>query len=176
MTNGEKYFMALLKSGRIQVDTESGVVFSLASGKPKIAGSKHSAGYFHMSAGPSREKRFYILLHRLVWMAAHGEIPNGYEINHKNGNKRDNRIANLELVTRSENVLHAYNVLGKVFGLFDRDNSGENCATAKLTWLEVREIRKLYATGEHKQCELAHRFNVNYRSISNIVNRKSWRE
>lgn len=50
-------------------------------------------------------------LHRLVWSAFRGSIPEGKEINHKNGDKTDNRLTNLEIATRSENMLHAYRVL-----------------------------------------------------------------
>lgn len=47
-------------------------------------------------------------IHRLVWEAFHGAIPPGFEVNHRNGDKTDNRLENLELVTRSENMAHAY--------------------------------------------------------------------
>lgn len=57
-------------------------------------------------------KRKKATIHRLVVSAFKG-IPLGYEVNHKNGNKHDNRLENLELLTRSENNLHAYHVLGK---------------------------------------------------------------
>lgn len=36
--------------------------------------------------------------HRWVWQQAHGPIPEGYEIHHKNGKKRDNRLENLVLM------------------------------------------------------------------------------
>lgn len=47
------------------------------------------------------------LVHRLVIWAFKGLNLN-YEINHKDGNKQNNNINNLEYCTRSENVLHAY--------------------------------------------------------------------
>lgn len=56
-----------------------------------------------------QKKRFYI--HRLVATAF---IPNPKrlpQVNHKDGNKANNNVDNLEWVTRSENGLHAYNVL-----------------------------------------------------------------
>lgn len=40
--------------------------------------------------------------HRLIWESAHGPIPAGMIIHHKNGNKLDNRLENLELVTRQD--------------------------------------------------------------------------
>lgn len=45
------------------------------------------------------------LVHRKVWEENFGEIPEGMVIHHKNGNKKDNRINNLKIVTRSEHRL-----------------------------------------------------------------------
>jgi len=36
-----------------------------------------------------------------------------YQVNHKDGNKRNNDLENLEYITKSENALHSYRVLGK---------------------------------------------------------------
>lgn len=43
-------------------------------------------------------------VHRLVWEAFNGPIPVGLQINHLNENKSDNRLANLSLVTPSQNI------------------------------------------------------------------------
>lgn len=53
-------------------------------------------------------KRFYV--HRTVYELFIGAIPSGYEINHINGDKSDNRVENLELLTRSQNLTHAYKI------------------------------------------------------------------
>lgn len=52
------------------------------------------------------------LIHRLVSMCF---MPsgNGKEINHKDGNKANNHVENLEWVTKSENVNHSYRVIGR---------------------------------------------------------------
>lgn len=50
--------------------------------------------------------------HRIVWLAEHGFIPDGHDINHRNRKRDDNRIINLEAVTRSQNIKHALGHLG----------------------------------------------------------------
>lgn len=46
-------------------------------------------------------------LHRVVWERYRGAIPPGVHVHHRNGNRTDNRIANLELVTPAEHgALH----------------------------------------------------------------------
>ena len=47
----------------------------------------------------TRRQRFE---HVLVWERHYGPVPPGSEIHHRNGNKLDNRIKNLQLLTRLE--------------------------------------------------------------------------
>ena len=53
------------------------------------------------------------MLHRVIAEAYLGKPKKNYQVNHKNGIKTDNRIENLEWVTPSENLLHAYRELGR---------------------------------------------------------------
>lgn len=59
-------------------------------------------------------------VHRLVWETFVGEIPKGYEINHKDGNKANCALNNLELTSHSDNIKHSYNVLGRTIPKGDK--------------------------------------------------------
>ena len=52
-------------------------------------------------------------IHRLVGKAFIDNPLNKERINHKNGDKTDNRVQNLEWVTNQENMAHAYKFLGR---------------------------------------------------------------
>lgn len=106
-------------------------------------------------------------VHRLV-LAAFVGTANGLWVNHKNGIKDDNRLANLEYVTPSQNTQHAYDN-----GL-NSGPRGERNKHAKLTEADVREIRKLLTLGwKHK--DIAKQFNIAMPTISAIRNNKQWR-
>ncbi len=42
--------------------------------------------------------------HRWVWTQANGDIPKGMVIHHINGNRSDNRLSNLRMVTNQQNT------------------------------------------------------------------------
>ena len=46
-------------------------------------------------------------VHRLIWESFNGAIPGRLEVNHKNLDRADNRLENLELVTHQQNIQHA---------------------------------------------------------------------
>jgi hypothetical protein len=58
-----------------------------------------------------KDGRKTIKLHRLVAMFHLHTYDETLQVNHKNGIKNDNRVENLEMVTNSQNVYHAWNVL-----------------------------------------------------------------
>ena len=55
-------------------------------------------------------------IHRLVFVNFVGEINDGLEINHKDGNKANNMLDNLEICNHSYNMAHAYNSLKRTHG------------------------------------------------------------
>lgn len=107
--------------------------------------------------------------HRAIASAFFGICPEGKEVNHIDGNKKNNTISNLEYVTRSENHQHAFDMLGR------KSPIGEKNGSSKLTTTEVVLIRKLYDSGNYSFSNLANKFSVTKMSISKIVHRKTWR-
>lgn len=107
------------------------------------------------------------LVHRLVVTTFQGTIPKGLEVNHINGNKHDNRLCNLEIVTSKENKLHAIKT-----GLFNP--YGENQGRARLTNKQAAKIRELYHQGNFYQKDLAALYNVSQHVIFKIVNNISY--
>lgn len=102
-------------------------------------------------------------VHRIV---ADAFIPNPHnypQVNHKNGIKTDNRAANLEWVTVSQNHKHAYET-----GL--RSAKGEFNGRAKLFPCDILGIRESVKT----QKELAAQYGVRIETISKILLRKRW--
>jgi len=53
-------------------------------------------------------KKRWEFVHRLVYKAWHGPIPEGLDVDHINGDKVDNRASNLRVLTRSENMKSHY--------------------------------------------------------------------
>lgn len=104
-------------------------------------------------------------VHRLAYEAFNGKINNGNEINHLNFKRGDNRLSNLEVVTRKGNVVHSK----------DNMKRAKNSRNSKVTPSEVKEIRALYESGDYTQIELAKRFGLKKSAMSNIVNYKNWK-
>ena len=65
--------------------------------KGSIVGTKHDKGYLRGTV----DKKGY-LLHRLAWLYKYGYFPK--ELDHINHDKTDNRISNLRIVDRAENM------------------------------------------------------------------------
>ena len=127
--------------------------------------SIESNGYYQVWMAKSGDGKHY-LVHRLVAKAFLENLENKKDVNHKNGNKLDNALDNLEWCTRSENIIHAFR------NNFKKPSSGSKHGMSKLKEDDVLKIREL--AGKYTKLELAEMFGVGRRSINNIVNYKSW--
>ena len=87
----------------VSYDSESGLITWVKSPSANcVVGTqvggidKDGYAYFHL-----HKKRWPI--HRMAWVLTQGPIPDGYEIDHIDGNRANNKLTNLRLATRSEN-------------------------------------------------------------------------
>lgn len=96
----------------LSYDPETGVFMRLISvrGMRKQLGSQHNNGYWQVCV----DYKIY-LAHRLAWLFMYGEFPHD-QLDHINGDRLDNRVCNLRLVTNKQNhenlKLHKNNMSG----------------------------------------------------------------
>src|SRR5699024_1755290 len=116
------------------------------------------------------DKRYTVYEHTVIYAIFHGveELTDGVHIDHINGDRFDNRIENLELVSSEENNrrLIELDLL--------KPRYGEENGASVLTESDVLKIRDLYSRKEYNQSELSDMFGVTQGNISDIVNRKRW--
>jgi hypothetical protein len=68
---------------------------------------ENSKGYLFTNFYYNKKSNCH-LVHTVVWMAFMGHVPIGYEVDHVNNNRKDNRLSNLQLLSKSENNKKAY--------------------------------------------------------------------
>ena len=148
--------MLIKHRGKV-VDTATGEVYS------RRVGYTRKRGYYavYLAKGVTQQA------HRFIWEAVHGPIPEGMVINHINGIKTDNRLANLECVTQSRNTKPAFETGLAVPRL------GERHHHARLTNIQVLAIRALAGFGI-SHTEIASRLLVSRSTVSMIVRRQTW--
>lgn len=117
------------------------------------------AGYFYVNLPHAIRSKRSRAIHVLVAAAFLGPCPDGQEINHKDGNKQNNCVENLEYVTRSENLAHAWRM-------------GLNSGSTRLDATKIEQIKNEYAAGGISQTELARQYGVHQCHVSRIVGGK----
>lgn len=131
----------------------------------KVAPHKINCEYVYVDLySSSKRKREYV--HRLVAKAFLPNPNNLPEVNHKNYIRSDNRLANLEWMSKVQNMRH---------GLLHRKTAiGERASHAKMTEKQVLEIRA-HALQGVPRFALAARYSMSYSGIKAIVRRETWR-
>ena len=137
-----------------------GTVFSLKTNK-QLRPGPNSRGYLTVNLydGSVPKKPRSFLLHRLVAEAFLGASE--LQVNHKDGNKFNNHVDNLEWVTGKENIRHAIDVLGISF-LCQRH------PRAKLSDYQILTIR----SSCKKTKEIAIEFGISEKHVRDIRLRK----
>ena len=139
--------------------TRNGEIINNRNGR-KVKPQPNGKGYLRVSIGGKLK-----FVHRLV---AEKYIPNPEnkpQVNHKDGNKLNNSVGNLEWVSNMENRQHAVKNLLHL--------SGEKCPWAKITEKDVDFIRE---NKQYTARQIAEMFNISASNVRTIRQGRSWKK
>ena len=126
-------------------------------------------GYYHVCPVYDGGRRGLRQIHTLVAEAFIGPRPSPiHQVDHLDGNRLNNRVENLEWVTRSENVRRAYARNGVAA------KAGEKNGRAKITAEDVAVIRQRFADGDSRAA-IARDYPLDWSNIDAIVKFRSWK-
>ena len=161
-------------------------------GRP-VRGIVSPGGYVQVSLSCSGKKIKRVYVHQLVLLAFVGERPLGHVVNHKDLDKSNNQLSNLEYTTSRENNNHAIKLRGRIRGpkMTPRPLKGKQIGdkhwmkrhpekilkgeelNSKLTADQVRSIREKRAMGI-KYKFLVEEFGISIAHVSRICLNKRW--
>lgn len=147
--------------------TTNGEVISKARTKPIVLkpGLKKN-GYLQVSLVQKNGKIKYISIHRLVALAFI-ENPNNLEqVNHKDGDKQNNRISNLEWVSSKNNILHSWG------NNLSRARKGANSNLASISEEKAIEVVELLRTRKYSDKDIELMTGCNSKTIVSRIRRK----
>ena len=91
-----------------------------------------TTGRYYQSGDKTKAER---LLHRRVWAERNGDIPDGYAVHHKDGDWKNNDIANLEIMPSQEHMrMH----------MLERWQDAEDAASMRVAQAKAREAAKAW--------------------------------
>lgn len=175
----------ILGFNRLYSITKDGRVFSHRSNKFLKIGTTNGGylntylylglGYGKCSIkvnGKYKRKRKIFLIHRLVAAAYLNNYDDKLEVNHKDFNKENNNVSNLEMVSSKVNWKHAFNA-GRYDNLFKKGRI-TSYNRRKLSYKDAKLIRKLYCFRKTTTIDLAKKYNVSTSLIKNIIHNKTY--
>lgn len=124
-------------------------------------------GYPHCSLNKNGKSKTHTI-HRLVASAFIDKSHEGLEVNHIDGNKENNSVENLEWVTRTENIRHAFSN-----NLMVRHKGYKN-GSAILDDEKVKEIKRHILEGKMYSREIARKYGVSLTCITHIKTNNTW--
>lgn len=147
--------------GKYQAST-LGRIKSLLRGTRILRLFDKGNGYLKVSLGYANQ----YLVHRLIARTFLSNTAKRPDVNHINSNRSDNRVANLEWITRKGNQRHA-----ATLGNLPR---GDAHHMSKLTSAQVKGIRRLCERGIH-MTTLGKIYGVSPTTIAKIRDRKGYK-
>jgi len=142
--------------------TENGECFN--NGK-QLFGQKTKKGYIKIDVWVNAKREKLYFLHRMVGEVFIPNPENLPQINHKNGDKADNRIANLEWATQSQNIQHRLDELKVGMDI--------NHKSTKIPSKEIKILRWKKSIGYPLNLrEIAKKWGLDVKYLGKIINGK----
>lgn len=134
----------------------------------RMIGTRPVNGYLHAClCRPGQQSQY--LAHRLVAAAFIGQCPPGHTVNHRDGDKQNNHISNLEYMTPSQQMRHARAVCGYV------SVRGKQHPSTTLSDGKVMLLREMYRSGVYTQQDLDAIFGISQTAVGRILDRTNWK-
>lgn len=161
--NRRKYEIAQdrIRTGVWVIDPHAGTLYSTKFRRPIVP--HVIGGYVTASVWiPETKRSLLVFMHRVVWEHVNGPVPDDYQVNHMDGDKLNNNIANLEVTTASENVRHAH-----LIGLHPRDFGDKT----------RRQVLEAIRAGGLSHLKIGQRFGVSTTYVAGVSSaRPEWRK
>lgn len=148
--------------------SKEGDIFSVFTGKkrkPQLV-----SGYLYINTGTDKSlgKEVRERVHRIVAFLYLDNPENKPQVNHKDGNKLNNHVDNLEWCSMAENHRHAFeNGIRKA-------KKGSECSYAKLKEQDIPEIKRMYREGILQRV-IAKKFGVSLSTINGVIKNRRWK-
>lgn len=148
--------------------TETGEIISKKTNKPRKLFVDRN-GYVTVNYRDNKGAKTYnFYVHRLVAQYFIGPIPEGMAVNHKDGNKKNNHVDNLEIVTYSENIRHADSTGLRVVA------KGERNSQSKLSNEQAERLINDLLDGMSND-EAGDKYGLHSRYVSLIRHKRRWK-
>ena len=151
--------LGIIATGIYNVDTKTGKVFANRKrGVIELRVNTLPTGYQQITIFKGRNTgvKELLYLHQLVWLYANGMYDDKLQIDHINGNKSDNRLSNLRLLSPSDNCLNL------------QQPKPQYQIKKLIRASEIAMIRQLLQ-GNNSQSSIAKQLGLNRLSVRHIV-------
>ena len=157
---------------------ENGKIFSVRRGI--YLKSRPNRNGYHVVCLYANGLKKWVTVHGLVAKTFLGPRPLNFTVNHKNGNKDDNSLSNLEYVSLSDNIKHAYRTGLKSISeerkkVLKSYRMGEKPPNRALTDEQAKSIIEEYGRGGISMKALGEKWGISASAVCLMFNKKTYK-